>query len=1074
MTIFTGLMSGVLKESRLTQIVICLAILSAACEAKGAEGPVVVVRPVGATTLSDVWSLPAAYDGSGLLSEGALSVETGDTVPAVWPSHGDGMEGPDSWGLGIPVTPPVWVLFDLGQTYSLKGMRLWNLNTSWSTGSGIKNATVTVSTDGVSYTPVTVQGLDGNGCFYKAPGTATGFTGVTYSFSGAARYVKLAITSDWDEMMESMGVGLSEIRFIAEAAPSGTLVSGVVLDVAGVPVAGVSMATNGTSAAAVTDVNGIYSLAVAPGFSGTLTVSKADHVFIPAQVQLLDVRTPVEANFRAVPGGIAPRLALGSNDCSWAGIAGVVYQPQWSDDLIQWHNYGVPMEGSDPTALFTFRMGETNCMFFRLQAESVACETVHIATGEPGQEIESPLAGVSLLLPEGLTGTLAVTPLTGILDARIAGLEGFEFTPSEPGRVLIRVPKVDGEEPELYLWQIPQGFVDGFAYGVRAWLPVPPLLSDATSVTYELGYEAAPPEVQNLSRSGETYVRPLRNYTETFDTYKIALRRANVEDAAQRARQQQMESRVASKLTEILAKLSEPMRDYALSRINGNLKYRVFIGWLDIIIQSDNDGNAYMPFTRFTNTLSPTFHFNAGTTDYDITHEIGHYLNHVFTSDTKFRALRDTAPQSHGLGQLIEPRQTVIEEYAYFVEYAMGFNRTAEHGNYTFKQLNQDIGGTAVTYKPHESKPSLHDFPSAEGFGLALMAGLCSQSEMDFTGVKTNCPVAINMPKEKVFMLFASGAKTIDELRVAINDLLTPGERTRFQVIAEQMGWSYRGTGHIVDPDGVPVSNAVVSCYVETDVGDIMTSSTTSDAGGEFTLKRVAPGPVKLKVVTGYDPAHPVFAGRTNAWENLTPTLINLDTNSEGVVRGIVVPGPRKVGPSTITVDAVAGFGTLTAPNGGVGRILYQLGYSVNSSDGIQALGNHTYRVPTNSIVNVSFSVSGQALYMGPTSLFPSSTLWFPDSGSNDEGYQYVFNFPANNGHIPGASLMFDMEGAGSVFSSSVNFPGVTAPCSAIAYPSAEAFVDQSYLNGDGAIMINTIGYQTIHFNGVTVHIVPE
>jgi hypothetical protein len=1028
-----------------------LALLVATFHAIASSGADFVVCPVGATSSGmDEWTLPMAYDGAGLLNAGASSVETGDAVPAVWPAHDD----MDHWSSGVSDVP-VWIRFDLGKEYPVKGMRLWNLNTSWGTGSGIKNATVSVSTDGKTYTSVALQGLDGSGRFYRAPGAATGYTGESYTFSGVARYIRFSISSDWDDMIAFTGVGLSEVRFIAgAAAPVTASVAGAVLDVAGVAVPGVCMATNGGVQVATTGADGAYSAALPEGFSGTLTATKSGCVFLPAMINVVDVRAPVEANFRAVADGIEPTLWLASNTCSWVGIGGVVYQPQASYDLIEWQNLSEPVEGADTVAHFAFSRAGTNSMFFKLQAESLCAPTLRAMSGVAGQQFSNVVDGVTLTLPEGISGTLGVANVPGIVTSMMPLGQGFSLSPDESGRILIQIEKRQGLEPGLFLWQEPLGFVDGFAAGHMAWLPLAPVASNATHVTYEIGSADNSNSVSSVAASSaaaSSLAPPiaLRPIPEHERKLYLCIQRL---DEIQRQEQQRIEALLNAKLNALLARLSEPMRNYALTQINGAMKPRVLISVFDPSTRIIND--TLFPNSQssafYSGTQNPLFCFNpTAVADHDLVHELGHYLTHLFfPSFDRFLELKDTAPQNHGLGEPAEPRVTVIEEYAYFVEHVMG---TKGLGNGNYVTLNM-VHSDKTPFPVEERNPWSHDYPSFEGFGANLMASLVGHSRYNFEKAKVDCLVDINLPVEKVFALFASGALNINELRIAICDLLTPGEQTRFQVIAEQMGWSYRSQGVITDPSGDPVSNVLVTCYVATDQGDIEISHAHSQTNGVFTLKRTAPGQVKLKAVRE-DDSKVVWATRSVAWEAPTPTLWNLG--------GLVVPGHVT---QTVTVATARRMASYVAPNGTTGRAFYSIGYSINSSLGLRAMGGDAYEVPTGAVVNVSFfGGSGSFTFSGPLEAVPDNSMWLPDPGSNDEGYQYV--------DAGGGLIDYTVTSGGQRIGDSVTFANVQSAQTVTVQPLGHLFGEYYYLDETGGIMPSTIGLQWIPFDGLSIHV---
>ena len=177
-----------------------------------------VVQPVTATTTSEdpswagIWN---AYSGNGMGGDDWPRVRTGQPVPNPWPGHSTG-NGVNYQTLSGQKTPTV--IFDLGDTYSLTGMHFWNASYWGLNNWGVRTANVSVSTDGANYTPVSLGGLGAGGTFFQT--TVYSYSenlGVDYTFSAAARYVRMDITSNWG----GSNTSISEVRFVAVPAVPG-------------------------------------------------------------------------------------------------------------------------------------------------------------------------------------------------------------------------------------------------------------------------------------------------------------------------------------------------------------------------------------------------------------------------------------------------------------------------------------------------------------------------------------------------------------------------------------------------------------------------------------------------------------------------------------------------------------------------------------------------------------------------------------------------------------------------------------------------------------------------------------
>lgn len=176
-------------------------------------------------------------NGSGLSD--ATIVETGDAEPASYPSHSNSSS--DSWWSDVNVEnniDEVFITFDLGQTYTLEGMHVWNLNHGSSggrtTSSGVKDLNVEFSTDGSTFSGAEAFTLT------EAP-NSTAYTGESRDFASlvTARYVRFDVqttfendgstTKDGDPQTVEVSnrAGLSEVRFLAIPEPATTALVGL-------------------------------------------------------------------------------------------------------------------------------------------------------------------------------------------------------------------------------------------------------------------------------------------------------------------------------------------------------------------------------------------------------------------------------------------------------------------------------------------------------------------------------------------------------------------------------------------------------------------------------------------------------------------------------------------------------------------------------------------------------------------------------------------------------------------------------------------------------------------------------
>lgn len=192
-------------------------LVSAVLSLCGVAQAALIVAPIDATATNyyNAQTGPQfSWNGGGLDEGEKAIVETGDPIPAVWPSHANAGNNVH-WHNGG--SPSLAITYDLGNTYDLVGMHLWNLNQSVDPDRGIRSATIAVSVNGSDFADVTVTGLDLNGYFVRATGLDS-YTGEGYNWASTnARYVRFTVQSNWNGDLTY--AGLSEVRFLSVPEP---------------------------------------------------------------------------------------------------------------------------------------------------------------------------------------------------------------------------------------------------------------------------------------------------------------------------------------------------------------------------------------------------------------------------------------------------------------------------------------------------------------------------------------------------------------------------------------------------------------------------------------------------------------------------------------------------------------------------------------------------------------------------------------------------------------------------------------------------------------------------------------
>jgi hypothetical protein len=152
------------------------------------------------------WDLAAVHviDGSGL--SGSPATHSQIAYP-----------GGQSWQT-ISQTGTAQIVFDLGASYALSSIHVWNLNFyAPYNGRGAKDVVISISSD--------LTGWSSAGTFVFSMATGLngdpGFDILFGSALGEARYVEFNILSNWGGSDNAGHVGLSEVQFYADARDPG-------------------------------------------------------------------------------------------------------------------------------------------------------------------------------------------------------------------------------------------------------------------------------------------------------------------------------------------------------------------------------------------------------------------------------------------------------------------------------------------------------------------------------------------------------------------------------------------------------------------------------------------------------------------------------------------------------------------------------------------------------------------------------------------------------------------------------------------------------------------------------------
>jgi hypothetical protein len=429
----------------------------------------------------------------------------------------------------------------------------------------------------------------------------------------------------------------------------------------------------------------------------------------------------------------------------------------------------------------------------------------------PGGEITDPITGGTFIFPEGGAGTLEVAEIIKAPAAPYTGIDLFiNFDGDTP--FSLRLPIVDNAEMMLLGWGVPSGSLD-LPAGGEGWIALPATVNGDV-VEFDLAMPFDLPDKRS-NRRGYHYHHISSIPTGASDAVRLAAIRAQATtdietylNALPTAMQPQMRARAAAM----------PPTFYA-------------------------DGNYYIGFARYIwgNTVRPMIGLTATASENTVAHEVGHYMNHILTSDPQYLIIEDAAPDNHGLGDYHEGRTTITEDMAYFSEFL----------------LRGSVGSSDPTEPAsmyRSIRPLSVDAPSAEGFGCVLLARLWSADPTigDINNLSERRPVpTVNLAMSEILSLISLGATNIDQLRADVeNYLMGSGKADRLPVILERIGWRYLFYARLVDQNGEPLENVTVRKFTKANGVEYTphTKFGTTDDDGFITTAHAFPGETTLRL----------------------------------------------------------------------------------------------------------------------------------------------------------------------------------------------------------------------------------
>ncbi|MDE3067932.1 MAG: carboxypeptidase regulatory-like domain-containing protein [Verrucomicrobiota bacterium] len=217
---------------------------------------------------------------------------------------------------------------------------------------------------------ITAQKFSGRGSIDADGGAGEVWQG---GGGGGGRIAVYAATNFFAGAISALGgTGAWPGQYGSLVMAANLVISGSIVDTNGAPVAGAAVQAGGTNAA-VSDAQGFYSVTVPLFWNGALAPSNGGSIFVPSlRTYSALAGDATNQNFVAASPGafdLAGGQLQGSNlSFNWYGITGVVYQPLYSTNLVDWLPWGPPLTGSNAPLEVTLPVTGAPQLFFQLSA----------------------------------------------------------------------------------------------------------------------------------------------------------------------------------------------------------------------------------------------------------------------------------------------------------------------------------------------------------------------------------------------------------------------------------------------------------------------------------------------------------------------------------------------------------------------------------------------------------------------------------------------------------------------------------------------------------------------------------
>jgi hypothetical protein len=511
-------------------------------------------------------------------------------------------------------------------------------------------------------------------------------------------------------------------------------------------------------------------------------------------------------------------------------------------------------------------------------------------------------SGLAFSFPDGGDGTLTVKALSKLPEIDTMNGKGYyiEYTGSQKMNLLLtRSAEI---EPQVWVYGNATVPLDFVSKSDSIWMPLTPTDTFSIPAVFELGLPCLPYDsidVLHKSMRPTTYKRPDHSYYLYFKN-------------AMKANDWAWNKSVV--LWDLTKKTIEDLRAILPTSVQLD-KYSEFQLRLKPSGASSGWSTGYIGFTYYVGLVrsaDPHFWYGvysstASPDDDAVAHECGHYISHVLLGDDKYEQLTNQRQKIHDIGD-VHTTRPMLEEYAFFACYYKGGHLLykkydIEEPNSLFKEKRSFIDKVSKS----SVTPARYDWPGIESFACAFLARLQTTS----TTVKSHVdekPEAVPVFGKsftELYGILAQSPMTVNELYEKTLASLSGEDKILMRVMAEKIGWSYHGSGKILDSAGRGVKNVIVKNIPVADGLNLYDnlSSAPSAQDGTFTLDRLLPDSSLLRVINGADTMDiPVYIDHTQ------PTTKNITLGSITL---------KKTGPHIASVTPSLGLpGTVVSLKG--------------------------------------------------------------------------------------------------------------------------------------------------------------